>query len=128
MRQAPILTDDYEQMSCCAARCVARQVLRDPESVLGLPTGNTPTGMYLALVSMFRDRNADFSRAGVVMLDEFCDVPPEDPRSFQSYIRRNFLDHVNAPGDRLVVLSGLLDPRTVCTEPVSYTHLTLPTN
>ena len=41
---------DYEAMSAAAADAVARRVGHDPSSVLLLPTGTTPLGMYRRLV------------------------------------------------------------------------------
>ncbi len=114
MQRLPIIADDYEEMSRYAAIYIARQVLKCPDSVLGLPTGNTPAGMYRILVSMFREGLVDFSRTGIVMLDEFRCLPPEDPRAFQSYVRRNFLDHVNAPANRVLILSALHDSQEAC--------------
>ena len=36
-----IITEDYEEMSKLAARLIAKQLLRKPNSVLGLDTGVT---------------------------------------------------------------------------------------
>lgn len=70
-----IVKDDYQGMSREAARIVARQVLSKPDSVLGLPTGDTPIGMYATLVQMYKSGLIDFSRVVTFNLDEFCGLP-----------------------------------------------------
>ncbi len=47
-----IVSDDRRDVGREAARIVARQMLAKPDSVLGLPTGETPIGMYDELVKM----------------------------------------------------------------------------
>jgi glucosamine-6-phosphate deaminase len=54
---------DYEAMSAAAADAVARTLGEDLSSVLLLPTGPTPLGMYRRLVDLHRLGEVSFSEA-----------------------------------------------------------------
>ena len=54
------ILEDYEKISERAARIVAREILTHDEPVLGLPTGNTPKGMYDNLVNLYETGLIDF--------------------------------------------------------------------
>jgi len=90
-----IVKDDYQEMSQEAARIVARQVLLNPESVLGLPTGDTPTMMYGELVKMYELNLLDFSRVVTFNLDEYYGLPPDYPQSYHRYMHETLFDHIN---------------------------------
>lgn len=71
-----------------AADRVAKQLRRKPDSVLTLPTGNTPKGMYSNLV----DGGVDFSRATVFNLDEYWPIQPDNSNSYTAYMRTHLVD------------------------------------
>jgi glucosamine-6-phosphate deaminase len=90
-----ITVDDYEQLSRAAAKQMLDAVRAQPRSVLGLPTGRTPIGMYGELV---RECSADascFRETVTFNLDEYAGVPPSHPGSYCSYMRRNFVGQVD---------------------------------
>jgi glucosamine-6-phosphate deaminase len=77
-----IVREDYEELSRQAARFVARQLLRKPQSVLALPTGDTPIGIYRELVRLYREGLLDFSQATAFNLDEFLGIPADHPQTY----------------------------------------------
>src|SRR6266508_6497722 len=50
-------------------------------TVLGLPTGSTPVGLYRELVRLHKEAGLDFSRVVTFNLDEYFPLPPEDRKS-----------------------------------------------
>lgn len=44
------ICNDYNEMSRLAAEIAAGQITGKPDSVLALPTGATPIGMYMELI------------------------------------------------------------------------------
>lgn len=92
-----IIVADYSHMSRKAADIVADCVRDRRTLTLGLPTGNTPRGMYGELVRMYRDDALDFSGVTTFTLDEYRGIPADHPAAFGRYIQTNFLDHVNVP-------------------------------
>src|SRR5439155_20995015 len=86
-----VVTPNYRTLSRRAAQIVAEAVRLQPTLTLGLPAGNTPTGMYEELAT----EQLDFSKVRTFNLDEYVGLAAGDPRSFQSYMQRTFFDHVN---------------------------------
>jgi glucosamine-6-phosphate deaminase len=91
------VTPDYQALSREAANIVAEALGLKPSLTLGLPAGNTPTGMYQELTK----RSLDFSRMQTFNLDEYAGLPAADARSFHAYMRRTFFDHINIPPENI---------------------------
>jgi len=82
------------EVDAYAANRVKEQIQQNPESVLTLPTGNTPTGMYERLVALSQDKEVDMSRVTIFNLDEYYPIHPSHPGSYTTYMRRNLIDKV----------------------------------
>ena len=104
-----IIEKDYEAMSKKAALLVASQVRLKENSVLGLATGSTPLGMYDELIDMYKRDEIDFSKVKSFNLDEYCNLPAENPQSYHYYMKDNFFDHVNIPEENINLLDGMTD-------------------
>lgn len=105
-----VVVPDYAEMSRRAADIVANRVTRQPDLRIGLPTGNTPRGMYDDLVQRHKAGNVDFSRVSTFNLDEYWGVAPDHPASFARYIQDQFLRYVNVSSERTYWPSGVGDP------------------
>jgi glucosamine-6-phosphate deaminase len=64
-------------------------------TVLGLPTGSTPVGLYRELIRLHREAGLDLSRVVTFNLDEYFPMSPEDAHSYNRWMRETFFDHVN---------------------------------
>src|SRR5580692_12273424 len=51
-------------------------------TVLGLPTGSTPVGLYRELIRLHEEAGLDFSRVITFNLDEYYPMRREDARSY----------------------------------------------
>ncbi len=87
-----LILDEPHRVAETAAHVVARQLLSRPSTVLALPTGDTPRGMYACLSHMAQKGLVDFSSAQVFNLDEYLGLPENDPRTFRSYMSRHLWD------------------------------------
>jgi glucosamine-6-phosphate deaminase len=94
--------DDAARAARAMARIIARQLERQPDSVLGLPTGRTSIAVYKELVRL----GADFSRAHTFNLDEFVGLPADDRRSFHAFMDRHLFCRVNIPAGHAHFLDG----------------------
>lgn len=101
-----VIVASPEEVGVRAARRVAALVRRNPRAVLGLPTGETPKGMYAELVRMHREEGLDFSHVTTFNLDEFVGVPPDHPGSYHYYMHQHFVRHVNLDPARVHVPDG----------------------
>ena len=79
-----IVTRDFDHMSAVAAGIVAEDIAKKQsekdEYVLGLATGNSPTGLYKKLAAMLNDGALDASRIRSFNLDEYVGLPGENPQ------------------------------------------------
>lgn len=76
------ITNDFDQMSYVAgqiaeASIAARQAEAD-SFVLGLATGNSPTGLYKYLAKSFNSGQLDATRVRTFSLDEYAGLPGEN--------------------------------------------------
>ena len=76
------VTTDFDQMSAVAASIVAADIEKKqaskPEYVLGLATGNSPTGLYKHLAKTFNAGGIDAARVRTFNLDEYVGLPGEN--------------------------------------------------
>jgi glucosamine-6-phosphate deaminase len=93
-------------MSKAAARLVAAQILLRPSSVIGLPTGSTPIGMYGELAEMYRRKEVDFSEAKTFNLDEYYPISHENPQSYRRFMHENLYSKVNLKAENIHIPNG----------------------
>src|SRR5690606_13975105 len=63
-------------------------------TVLGLPTGSTPVGLYREPIRLHKQEDLDFSRVITFNLDEYYPMKPDHPQSYRRWMRETFFDHV----------------------------------
>jgi len=100
---------DYESLSKACADFVARAIRRHPHLVIGLPTGDTPLGIYRELVSAYRRNDVDFSGLTTFNLDEYLGLPPGHRASFATYMAQHLWQHVNLKPKNTHIPSSLPD-------------------
>ena len=89
------IAHDYDDLSRQAAALVAEAIRIKPQLTLGLPAGNTPTGMYRELIRLHRETRLDFSRVSFFQLDEYIGLRADHPQSFRAYLWRVFFNYIN---------------------------------
>jgi len=99
-------TDTQAAFSNAAADVVAEQLESNPRSVLALPTGNTPIGLYAELVRRSRAGLLDFSQTFIFNLDEYVGLPASDPHSYAAMVRQHLVDPIGLNPDRVRLLRG----------------------
>jgi glucosamine-6-phosphate deaminase len=77
-------------------------------TVLGLPTGSTPVGLYRELIRLHREQGLDFSRVITFNLDEYYPMQPDDPHSYQRWMKETFFDHVNIASQNIHIPDGTI--------------------
>jgi glucosamine-6-phosphate deaminase len=82
-------------------------------TVLGLPTGSTPVGLYRELIRLHQESGLDFSRCITFNLDEYFPMQPDDPHSYQRWMFETFFNHVNIPRANIHIPDGTLAPDQV---------------
>ena len=100
------VTDNFEKLSKLAAEIVKDYIIQGlqnkGEYVLGLATGNSPTGLYKELAQMANAKKFDSSRVRSFNLDEYIGLPGENaqqrtihPQSYCYFMIKEFFGLLN---------------------------------
>ena len=87
--------DSPTQVSQAAAVLIAAQVIRKPESVLGLATGSSPVACYEHLIRSYESGLLDFSRCMSFNLDEYVGLNADHPCSYHAFMEDKLFAHIN---------------------------------
>jgi glucosamine-6-phosphate deaminase len=104
-----IIVHDYGEMSHVAAQIMRRQVIRKPDSVLGLATGTTPIGTYKELIRLYEQEGLDFSKVTTFNLDEYIGLPPAHPQSYHYFMHDQLFKHINVDRTRIFLPNGMAE-------------------
>src|SRR5437588_7506046 len=80
-------------------------------TVLGLATGSTPVGLYRELIRLHKEAGLDFARVVTFNLDEYLPMEPDDPHSYNRWMREIFFNHVNIQTQNIHIPDGTLPPQ-----------------
>ena len=108
-----IEVSDYDEMSRKAAEIVIGQINSKKDSILALPTGSTPRGLYQLLVESCREGRTDFSEVSIFSLDEYVGIPDTDEHSARYYMKHTLCDLINIDEANVNIPKGYTeDPGT----------------
>ena len=99
--------ENYSEMSRVAASIFEQQLVKKPESVLGLATGGSPIGFYESLVDRFKKGGFSFQEAQSFNLDEYVGIAHDNPTSYHSYMAENLFSHIDLPEANRHLPNGL---------------------
>ncbi|KAL7621923.1 Glucosamine-6-phosphate isomerase (Glucosamine-6-phosphate deaminase) (GNPDA) (GlcN6P deaminase) [Parahypoxylon ruwenzoriense] len=74
--------------------------------VLGLPTGESPLGVYRILVEQYKAGNISFENVVTFNMDEYVGIPRDHPESYHSFMWKHFFSHVNVNPNNVHILNG----------------------
>jgi glucosamine-6-phosphate deaminase len=77
-------------------------------TVLGLPTGSTPVGIYRELIRLHKEAGLDFSRVITFNLDEYFGLSADDPHSYRRWMQETFFDQVNLRPENIHIPDGTI--------------------
>lgn len=110
-----IQTASYAEMSHTAAVLILNQLLEKPDTVLGLATGHTPSGLYRELISTHAELGIDLSRLHFFHLDEYLGFTPDHAEAMAYYLQQHLLDPLAIPaGHRHFVPAAAPDAAAAC--------------
>jgi glucosamine-6-phosphate deaminase len=93
-------------LACAAADWVCDHLRDKPASVLALPTGTTPLGLYSELIARSRAGTMSFDAARIFNLDEYCGLPPSDPHSYAAFLHRHLIAPAGIAAGQVRLLRG----------------------
>ncbi|MBD9388974.1 glucosamine-6-phosphate deaminase [Agrobacterium sp. AGB01] len=96
-----------------AADAVADHLLatvkRNPKSVLGLATGQTPRRVYKSLINAFVKGEVSFRDVETFNLDEYCGLAASHPDSFAAFMKRELFGLADFDPGKLNLIDGAAD-------------------
>ena len=95
-----------QQVGQAAATIIAAQLLRKPDSILGLATGSSPLPTYETLIAMHQSGVLDFSQAISFNLDEYVGIDPDHVCSYHRFMQDNLFRHVNIKPENVHIPDG----------------------
>ncbi|HHT08233.1 MAG: glucosamine-6-phosphate deaminase [Christensenellales bacterium] len=93
--------ENAAQVARAAAALFTAQILKKPDSVLGLATGSTPIDTYQELIRLHKDGILDFSRVTTFNLDEYVGLPADHEQSYDYFMRQQLFSHINIKSTHL---------------------------
>lgn len=102
--------DDYDDLSRKSAELVVEQLRAKPTSLLVLPTGNTPLGLFRQLVGAAKSGEVDLTSARFVTLDEYAGIPRNDRRRLLLWLKRELFDPIGIAASAVHALDPMADP------------------
>ncbi|MBP8744010.1 MAG: glucosamine-6-phosphate deaminase [Syntrophorhabdus sp.] len=129
-----VITNDFEHLSKVAAEIVKKILVeflkRKKEVVLGLATGNSPTGMYKHLARAANNGEFDSSRIRSFNLDEYIGLPGENaqqralhPESYCYFMIQEFFGLLKKKFiETNVPFGSLIDQKVLIKELKRYPH------
>jgi glucosamine-6-phosphate deaminase len=98
---------DYDSLSERAASILLGAIRRDPQLVLGLPTGRTPVGMYDRVVATCSREYHCFRDVTTFNLDEYVGIAPDHPGSYCTFMKQHLFQHVDIDSKNTHIPDGL---------------------
>lgn len=96
-----VIAPDPDAAAGHVATIVASALRRLERPVIGLATGSSPLAAYRLLVEAHRRGELTAAHASVVLLDEYVGLGPDHPASYRTFVRRQLIDHIDLPPERL---------------------------
>ncbi|NLO35760.1 MAG: glucosamine-6-phosphate deaminase [Clostridiaceae bacterium] len=99
--------DNEAQAGQAAALVIAAQIVKKPDSVIGLATGGTPVLTYQDLARLTKSGILDWDRVTTFNLDEYLGLAGDHEQSFRAFMVKNLFSKVNIKPDAIHIPDGL---------------------
>ena len=106
-----LIHDNYQDLSKWLAYYIASKINKFQPTktnpfVLGLPTGSSPLGVYLELISLYKDGKVSFKNVVTFNMDEYVGISEDHPESYHYFMYSNFFDHIDILKKNINILDG----------------------
>lgn len=113
-----IIQNNYEDLCNWAASYIAKrineyQATPSHQFVLGLPTGESPLGVYRVynniyqrLIELYKQGSVSFQNVVTFNMDEYCGIPKSHEQSYYTFMWNNFFSHIDIKPENTNFLDG----------------------
>ena len=96
------IPNDYEAMSQAAADFIAAEIRAKPTALLCLASGSSPSRAYELLPTYQRSEPRLFDKVRLLKLDEWGDLPMDDPATCEVYLRQKLVVPLQIGPERFI--------------------------
>ena len=109
------ISPDYAQLSEAVAKNVIDCVDAKPNALICIAGGDTPLGVFAALVEAQKQGRVDFSQTQFLGLDEWLGLGKADKGSCREMVWHHFFDKLTLRDEQICFFDGLTkDPQAEC--------------
>ncbi|MCS2167084.1 glucosamine-6-phosphate deaminase [Scandinavium manionii] len=109
------ISPDYSQLCQAVAQNVIHCVNAKPDALICIAGGDTPLGVFAALVEAQKQGRVDFSRTQFLGLDEWLGLGKADKGSCREMVWHHFFDKLTLRDEQICFFDGLTaNPQTEC--------------
>jgi glucosamine-6-phosphate deaminase len=105
-----IICHSVHDVALHAYEIFQKQLIKKPNSVLGLATGSSPILLYEQLVLGYQRKEITFKDIIVMNLDEYVGLSPNHPQSYAAFMRHHLFDHVD------IILNNTFIPHGIASD------------
>ena len=99
--------DNEAQAGQAAALVIGAQIVKNPDSVIGLATGSTPVLAYQELVRLTKQGILDWNHVTTFNLDEYLGLAGDHEQSYRAFMMKNLFGKVNIQPDAIHIPDGM---------------------
>lgn len=100
------IVDDYQALSATVAQRIIKTVKEKPDALICIAGGDTPLGVFSALVDASRKGDVDLTQAAFVGLDEWLGLSKADKGSCREMVWGHFFDHLTLREEQICFFDG----------------------
>ncbi|MDO3382954.1 glucosamine-6-phosphate deaminase [Gilvimarinus algae] len=110
-----VILKDAAEVAAYGAEIFKKQLLKKPDSVLGLATGSTPVALYNELIKLNQRGDISFKQVKSFNLDEYLGLEGDHPQSYRYFMNDKLFNHVDIDKAQTQVPPGNAeDPVAAC--------------
>ncbi len=102
-----IVKSNYREVSELAAQYFLNTVKSKSDAVLGLPTGETPLGMYSIVLDEFNKNSISFKNVRTFNLDEYTGLEKTNKNSYYYFMNKNLFAHIDIKHENINIPNGM---------------------
>ena len=95
-----------EEIGVAVAKIFTDEVKANPDCILGLATGASPTPTYNNIIKTHKEEGISFKGVKTYNLDEYCDLPKADKNSYYTFMHEQLFNSLDILEENVHFLDG----------------------
>ncbi len=102
-----IICKNKEEIALKASSFLNKQIIKKPNSILGLATGSSPIRTYELLIEAYKNKLTDWSQITTFNLDEYVGLEKSHPQSYDYFMHNLLFEKLNIKDENINIVSGI---------------------